>query len=98
MRVHQSVAADLPPVMVDMLQIEQALLNLVRNSIDAIGEAGHGTISIEAANAGPEFVEVRVRDSGPGFPPNLIPDPFLPFFSTKREGLGFGLPLCRSLI
>jgi signal transduction histidine kinase len=96
--IRQTIAADLPPVMVDMLQIEQALLNLVRNSMEAIGEAGRGTISIEAVPAGAEFVEIRVRDSGPGFPPDLAANPFLPFSSTKKEGLGIGLPLCRSII
>ena len=84
--------------MVDILQVEQALINLVRNSIDAIGEAGQGTISIEAALADAGFVEVRVQDSGPGFPPELVANPFLPFSSTKKEGVGIGLPLCRSLI
>jgi two-component system sensor kinase FixL len=97
-KVRRSVAAGLPPVIVDMLQIEQALLNLVRNSVDAIGEAGQGTILIEAALADTDFVEVRVRDSGPGFAPDRAGNPFLPFSSTKKEGLGIGLPLCRSLI
>ena len=96
--VQQSLAAGLPLVMVDVLQIEQALLNLMRNSIDAIGEAGQGTISIEAALVDMDFVEVQVRDSGPGFPPDRAGNPFLPFSSTKKEGLGIGLPLCRSLI
>src|SRR4029077_1925562 len=76
----------------------QALLNLVRNSIDAIGSAGKGTIAIEAALKDAEFVEVSVRDSGPGFPPDRAPNPFLPLSSTKTEGLGIGLSLCRSLI
>jgi two-component system, LuxR family, sensor kinase FixL len=97
-KVRRSIAAGLPPVMVDMLQIEQALLNLMRNSIDAIDETGQGTISIEAALADMDFVEVRVRDSGPGFPPDRAGNPFLPFSSSKKEGLGIGLPLCRSLI
>jgi two-component system, LuxR family, sensor kinase FixL len=97
-KIQQSVAAGLPPVMVDILQIEQALLNLVRNSIDAIGEAGQGTIAIEAALKDPEFVELSVRDSGPGFPPDRTANPFLPLSSTKTEGLGIGLSLCRSLI
>ena len=96
--VRQSLAVGLAPVMVDILQIEQALLNLVHNSIDAIGEAGQGTISIEAAFADPHFVEVRVRDSGPGFPPDRVVDPFLPFSSPKKGRLGVGLSLCRSLI
>jgi C4-dicarboxylate-specific signal transduction histidine kinase len=91
---------DLPPVMVDILQIEQAVLNLVRNSIEAISEAGqlNGSISIEAAAAGGDFVEIRVSDTGPGFPPDLFDNPFLPFSSTKAEGLGFGLPLCKSIV
>jgi two-component system sensor kinase FixL len=92
-----ALAPDLPPVMVDMLQIEQALLNLLRNSIEAIGEAVRGAITIEATPAG-DFVEIAVRDSGPGFPPDLIANPFLPFASTKAEGLGIGLALCRSII
>jgi C4-dicarboxylate-specific signal transduction histidine kinase len=96
--VHQSVAAGLPPVMVDMLQIQQALLNLMRNSMEAIGEAGRGTIAVEAVLSGAEFVEIRVRDSGPGFPPDRVANPFLPFSSSKKDGLGVGLPLCRSLI
>ncbi len=96
--VYTAIAAELPPVLVDMLQIEQVLLNLVRNSMDAIGQAGRGVISIDAALTGAEFVEVRVRDSGPGFPVDLVDSPFLPFFSTKKKGLGIGLPLCRSII
>jgi two-component system, LuxR family, sensor kinase FixL len=97
-KVRQSVAAGLPSVMVDVLQIEQALLNLVRNSIDAVSEAAQRTISIEATLVSADFVEVRVRDSGPGFPPDRAANPFLPFSSTKKEGLGIGLPLCRSLV
>ncbi|HLK81979.1 MAG TPA: MASE1 domain-containing protein [Xanthobacteraceae bacterium] len=96
--VHQSIPAGLPAVMVDVLQIEQALLNLVRNSIDAIGDAGQGMISIEAARPDADFLELCVRDSGPGFPPDRVANPFLPLSSTKKEGLGIGLPLCRSLI
>jgi signal transduction histidine kinase len=98
--VRSTLANDLPPVMVDILQIEQAVLNLVRNSIEAIGEAGQigGAISIEAAAAGADFVEIRVSDTGPGFPTDLADNPFLPFSSTKPEGLGFGLPLCKSIV
>ena len=94
------LASDLPPVMVDILQIEQALLNLVRNSIEAIGDAKqyHGSISIEASATDRDFVEVTVSDTGPGFPPDLLDNPFLPFSSTKAQGLGFGLPLCKSIV
>ena len=103
-RIHAAArilaAADLSPVMVDLLQIEQALLNLLRNSIEAIGTTGQadGVITIEAVPAGADFVEVRVTDTGPGFPPDLAEGVFLPLSSTKAEGLGFGLPLCKSII
>jgi two-component system, LuxR family, sensor kinase FixL len=97
-KVQQSVPAGLPRVMVDTLQIEQVLVNLVRNSIEAVAEAGQGSISIDAALMGTNFVEVRVRDSGPGFPAERAADPFLPFSSSKKEGLGIGLPLSRSLV
>jgi signal transduction histidine kinase len=96
--VRTVIAANLPPVMVDKLQIEQALANLMQNSIDELGRVGRGIIWIEAALAGADFIEVRVRDSGPGFPINRIVNPFLPFSSSKEEGLGIGLPLSRSII
>jgi signal transduction histidine kinase len=94
------LAGDLPPVMVDILQIEQALLNLLRNAIEAIGTAGqlHGLISIEASAAAGDFVEIRVSDTGPGFPPDLFENSIVPFSTTKAEGLGFGLPLCKSIV
>ena len=91
-RIHASarilVAADLPPVLVDLLQVEQALLNLVRNSIEAIGATGQadGMITIEAVPAGADFVELRVSDTGPGFPPDLADGAFLPLSSTKAGG------------
>jgi signal transduction histidine kinase len=97
-KVVPAVAPGLPPVTVDMLQIEQALLNLVRNSIEAIGTGRDGMIAIEAALKDADFVEVCVHDSGPGFPPDRAANPFLPMSSTKKEGLGVGLSLTRSLI
>jgi two-component system sensor kinase FixL len=97
-KIQQYIAAGLPLVMVDMLQVEQALLNLIRNSIDAIGSGGQGTVAIEAALKDADFVVVTVRDSGPGFPPDRAANPFVPLSSTKKEGLGIGLSLCRSLI
>jgi two-component system sensor kinase FixL len=97
--VRWSAAANLPFVMVDLLQIEQTLLNIVRNSIEAIEESDHreGVIDIDAISKDPHLVEVRVADNGPGFPTDFI-DSFLPFTSRKKEGLGIGLSLCRSIV
>jgi two-component system, LuxR family, sensor kinase FixL len=94
------LAADLPPVMVDALQIEQVLLNLVRNSIEAISDSGGsgGSIWIEARRANDDFIEVRVLDSGPGFSRERIEMGFLPLSSSKAYGLGVGLPLCKSIV
>jgi two-component system, LuxR family, sensor kinase FixL len=90
----------LPHVMVDVLQIEQVLLNLVRNSVEAISNSGsrHGSILIEAKLASNEFIEVRLLDSGPGFSREQIENGVLPLSSTKPEGLGIGLPLCKSIV
>ena len=92
--------AAVPPVMVDSLQIEQVLLNLVRNSVEAISNSGslHGSILIEAKLASSEFVEVWLLDSGPGFSREQIDNGIPPLSSTKPEGLGIGLPLCKSIV
>src|SRR5690242_2822622 len=94
------LAPDFPPIMVDLLQIEQVLINLMRNAIEAISDSGsmRGTVHIGAKVLDDELVEVRVVDSGPGFPPALLENAFLPLSSHKAEGLGIGLPLCRSII
>ncbi|HEX3339787.1 MAG TPA: MASE1 domain-containing protein [Pseudolabrys sp.] len=98
--VRTAIAADLPPIMVDLLQIEQVLINLLRNAIEAIGESEtlRGTVLIDARVFDAGFVEVRVIDSGPGFPAQLVENAFLPLSSHKAEGLGIGLPLCRSIV
>jgi two-component system sensor kinase FixL len=83
-----------------MLQIGQTLLNLMRNAIEAITESErrNGVISIEAVLDDCNRVEIRVADNGPGFPPDFMDNPFLPLTSQKAEGLGIGLPLCRSIV
>lgn len=98
--VRTVLAPDLPPVAVDLLQIEQVLINLLRNANEAIGGSGNlrGSIVMEAKPADADFVEVRVSDTGPGFPPRFIDNAFLPLSSTKDEGLGIGLPLCKSIV
>jgi two-component system, LuxR family, sensor kinase FixL len=97
--VRVAVAGRLPPVLADSLQIEQTLLNLIRNSIDAFKAASinGGTISIEAT-AGDGGIEIRVADNGPGFPSDVFENQFLPFSTTKAEGLGFGLVLCKTIV
>jgi signal transduction histidine kinase len=94
------LARDLPPVMADALQIEQVLANLVRNSAEALAQAGRqdGRVIIQADHDRSGRVAIRVRDNGPGLDPDLIGRPIAPFTTTKRGGLGLGLSLARSIV
>ena len=97
--VQVRLARDLPPVSVDAVQIEQVLVNLVRNSAEALGDAGRhdGRIVVTGARDG-KSVAIEVRDNGPGFDPGIAERAAAPFTTTKPEGLGLGLSLARSII
>lgn len=100
-RVRVALDSGLPPVLVDLLQVEQVLSNLIRNAIDAMKQATqkNGMITVKARRAEPGMVEVSVHDTGPGFPTEfLAAEPFPPFSTTKAEGLGLGLSLSRSIV
>ena len=93
------VAPDVPSVLADRLQVEQALLNLIRNSVDAISSCrklGEGEITVRAMGDG-SCVELSVRDNGPGFAPQFGGELPPPLSTTKLDGLGIGLALCRSI-
>jgi nitrogen fixation/metabolism regulation signal transduction histidine kinase len=86
---------------VDRLQIEKVLLNLIRNSAEAIALAGNasGRIAIEVApSVEPGFVDFKVSDDGPGFSREISRGPASSFMTTKLEGLGLGLTLARGII
>jgi C4-dicarboxylate-specific signal transduction histidine kinase len=98
--VRPLIPNDLPSVMIDLLQIEQVLINVVHNAVDALGDnqASRRVVTIEAKAADADFIEVRVTDTGPGFSRQLLDNAFVPLASTKAEGLGIGLALCKSII
>ena len=85
--VRADIPHDLPSVMIDLLQIEQVLINLVRNATDALGESNalRGTIAIDARAANADFVEVRVSDTGPGFPSPMLENAFVPLSSIRKK-------------
>jgi len=94
-------AASSPIVMIDVLQFQQVLLNLIRNSIEAIAECNDDrrrSIWIKTKFVEGSFTEIEVADSGPGFPSEFTRDSFLPLTSTKPGGLGIGLPLCTTIV
>jgi PAS domain S-box-containing protein len=98
--IELDLVQDLPPVLADRIQIQQVLLNLLRNAIEAIDGANSPRrgVRVALAPAGDGFVEVQVADSGPGLPEANLAQAFAPFFTTKADGIGIGLALSRSIV
>jgi C4-dicarboxylate-specific signal transduction histidine kinase len=95
-----AVAPNLPPLRADAIQVQQVLLNLVRNSMEAMADAGSPTrrITMTAAQDAHGAIEIRVADTGPGVPVDRLDRVFEPFYTTKRDGMGIGLALSRSIV
>jgi PAS domain S-box-containing protein len=94
------LGSQLPPVMAQGVQLRQVLLNLVMNACDAMSDvtAGQRLLTIETKRSNGEEVEVSVADNGPGFSQEILEHLFEPFHTTKPNGLGLGLAICRSII
>ena len=93
------VAPGLPPVLADSIQIQQVLLNLVRNAVEAVvgAEGPLREVSLGVRRAAEGGVHFTVRDTGPGLAPEALDKVFEPFYTTKPDGIGIGLPLSRSI-
>lgn len=91
--------SELPGVVADAVLIEQVVINLVRNALDAVsGQAGARAVSVSTLRVDGRFVRVDVSDTGPGLNGRSIEALCTPFYSTKRDGMGMGLAICRSII
>lgn len=88
----------IPPIMVDRIQIQQVLINLLRNSIEAMAteEKRELTLSTEQDETG--FLQITIRDTGPGLSPEVLAKIFQPFVTTKATGMGIGLTICQSIV
>ncbi|MBV8306385.1 MAG: hypothetical protein JO274_02790 [Gammaproteobacteria bacterium] len=93
-----NLARWLPEVLVDAGQIQQALLNLVRNSLDALSGRSGGHIIIRTALAAGGEVQLSVLDDGPGVSAEAMQRIFDPFFSTKENGTGLGLAITHTIV
>ena len=90
---------DLPPVFVDGKQIQQVLLNLILNAVQAMPDGGLLTItSALSERDGMKWVRIRIADTGKGIPPLILGKIFTPFFTTKAQGTGLGLAICHKLV
>jgi signal transduction histidine kinase len=99
--VDLDVAADLPDLYGDRVQLEQVVLNLVHNAVDAIAGAGqsHGHVQVVARrHAAPPRIEIGVSDNGPGIEGELAGRLFDPLTTAKQDGLGLGLSICASIV
>jgi PAS domain S-box-containing protein len=100
--IHSSVALaeGLPRVEVVPIEMEQVVLNLVRNAIEAMATTNgrDRELSVATRRSGASGVEVVVSDSGPGLPPSDVGNVFDPFVTTKLDGLGMGLAITRSIV
>jgi len=99
-RIDVRSAPNLPPVEVDPVQVQQVIMNLLVNAIDAIKQLGSdgGEIEVEVSRAGEKGVLVTIGDDGPGIPEKEIDDVFKPFVTTKPGGMGMGLAICKSIL
>jgi C4-dicarboxylate-specific signal transduction histidine kinase len=94
------LASELPRIRCDRVQLQQVLLNLIVNAIQSMGGVADGDrkLHISTVNIEPEGVCVAVRDTGHGLRPESLPRLFEPFYTTKPDGMGMGLSICRSII
>jgi PAS domain S-box-containing protein len=99
-RIGVSVPPELPAAYADKIMIEQVVLNLVKNGIEAMHDTRRSEreLAISARANGEDFIEVNVADRGPGVPAGQSERLFAPFYTTKPEGMGMGLNICRSII
>lgn len=87
----------LPAVAIDKVQIQQVLLNMLRNAREAMAGRDHPRVTITAVRDG-DMVKVAVGDNGPGLSPEIAEHLFQPFHTTKDGGMGVGLSLCRKIV
>jgi two-component system sensor kinase FixL len=85
-------------VLADKVQIQQVVLNLMRNAVEAMGASAVRELTVETRLLKEGWVEVQVGDTGPGLAPEVLERLFQPFVTTKAEGMGVGLSICRTII
>jgi two-component system sensor kinase FixL len=97
-KVRTDLDPSLPRVMIDKIQIQQVLLNLIRNSIEAMKDSAKRQMTIKTTRIDGNAVEFAIADTGPGLAPEVASRLFQPFVTTKEKGMGIGLSICQSII
>src|SRR5262249_35690454 len=89
-------SADL--VLADRVQIQQVLVNLFRNALEAMAQSQRRELAVTNRRIGNDLIEIAVSDTGTGFQDDVMPNLFKTFFTTKHTGMGVGLSISRSII
>jgi len=99
-RVRFELDPDADRVFADKIQVQQVILNLMRNAIEAMAEAGspRRELTLRSTPVGDGMVEASVTDTGPGIAPDVAAMLFQPFVTTKRHGMGVGLSISRTIM
>jgi len=97
-RVSFSLNRDVDLVLVDKVQIQQVLLNLIRNAVEAMAGSERRELTLSSMPAGDDMVEIRVADTGSGISEEVADRLFQPFVTTKTQGMGVGLSICRTIL
>ena len=95
-RLQVDLAHDM--ILADKVQVQQVLLNLFRNAIEAVTQGERRELIVSTKPSGSGMVEVSVADTGPGISPDVAPQLFQPFITTKAQGMGVGLSISRTII
>ena len=97
-RIDFDMEGKLPPIAVDRIQIQQVLVNLFRNALEAMAPSTHRELIASNTRAADDMIEIAVSDTGSGFAGDDLSNLFQPFFTTKETGMGVGLSISRTII
>ncbi len=97
-KLRVAIERDLPPVSIDRIQIQQVLINLLKNAAEAMEHSPRRELKVAIGRMSDEDVQVEVADSGPGIAPDIAARLFEPFTTTKKNGMGMGLTICRGIV
>jgi two-component system sensor kinase FixL len=92
------VPSHVPAVLIDRIQLQQVLVNLLRNAIEAMRGSARRELTLRVSARGNDMVEISLQDTGPGLPQQVAARLFQPFVTSKTEGMGVGLSICHSIV
>jgi two-component system sensor kinase FixL len=98
LKITTNASPGLPPVLIDKVEIQQVLINLMRNAVEAMGTGTRRELELSAVPTDARHIQISVKDTGPGLAKEVADKLFQPFVSTKTTGMGVGLSICRTII